>query len=393
MQILAKVKTAIKTTSGRLVDRWERLWNTKLYTSLHQNLDPAKHLREAADWMCRAQDHGSDRGVSWGAVFGQSFLTSYPETTGYIINTFLELARHYGDETYFRRAVDMGDWETEIQMDCGAVMAGRYNTNPTPAIFNTGMVLLGWAGLYRATGDGRYRTAGYRAGRWLLEMQEPNGQWIRGNSHFVNPTTTVYDVKAAWGLAEMGATLGEPMFLDAAVRNAEFALTKQNGNGWFEDCAFQDTSRPLLHTIAYTMQGLVGVGEITGRREFIDGAARTAHALVHLMDDDGYIPGKIDRDFRPAADWCCLTGSAQTSVVWSQLAALKGDARFAQAADLANRYLMARHDISSPSPYIRGGLAGSWPLWGGYERFRVLNWATKFFADALLARAGHHGSR
>jgi hypothetical protein len=178
------------------------------------------------------------------------------------------------------------------------------------------------------------------------------------------------------------------IFLEAAARNAEFALSKQTGDGWFEDCSFDDASRPLLHTIAYTMQGLVGIGDITGRQEFIDGAARTANTLVHLMDDDGYIPGKIDRDFRPAADWCCLTGSAQTSIVWSQLAALKGNARFAQAADLANRYLMGRHDISSPSPYIRGGLAGSWPVWGGYEPFKVLNWATKFFSDALLARTG-----
>jgi uncharacterized protein YyaL (SSP411 family) len=185
----------------------------------------------------------------------------------------------------------------------------------------------------------------------------------------------------------MGGVLGQTTFLDAAARNAEFALTKQTGNGWFADCAFEDANHPLLHTIAYTMQGLVGIGKITGCQEFIEAAARTANGLVHLMDNVGYIPGKIDRDFCPAADWCCLTGSAQTSIVWSQLAALKENARFAGAADLANRYLMARHDVSSPSPYIRGGLAGSWPVWGGYERFTVLNWATKFFADALLARA------
>jgi len=217
-------------------------------------------------------------------------------------------------------------------------------------------------------------------------MQEANGQWLRGNSPLVNPATTVYNVKAAWGLAEMGAALGEPTFLDAAARNAEFALSRQIANGWFAECDFNDANRPVLHAIAYTMQGLVGIGEITGRQEFIDGAALAAQALLNLMDNQGYIPGRIDRDFRPAADWCCLAGSAQTSVVWSQLAALEGKARFAQAADLVNRYLMARHDISSPSPYIRGGLAGSWPVWGGYMPFSVLNWATKFFMDALLAR-------
>jgi hypothetical protein len=49
---------------------------------------------------------------------------------------------------------------------------------------------------------------------------------------------------------------------------------------------------------------------------------------------------------------------------------------------------MARHDISSPDPTIRGGLAGSWPVSGEYGQYRILNWATKFFADALLVRIG-----
>ena len=72
--------------------------------------------------------------------------------------------------------------------------------------------------------------------------------------------------------------------------------------------------------------------------------------------------------------------------MWSRLAVLLNDARFAQAAERANRYLMARHDITNSNPAVRGGLAGSWPVWGAYGRCMVLNWATKFFLDALLAR-------
>ena len=44
---------------------------------------------------------------------------------------------------------------------------------------------------------------------------------------------------------------------------------------------------------------------------------------------------------------------------------------------------MARHDISSADPAIRGGLAGSWPV-DEYGRLMVLDWATKFLIDALL---------
>lgn len=105
-----------------------------------------------------------------------------------------------------------------------------------------------------------------------------------------------------------------------------------------------------------------------------------------MMSSDGYMPGRINREFLAAADWCCLTGTAQTSIVWSQLAALGGDAIFRQAAERANQYLMARHDIDHRNPAVRGGVTGSWPVWAEYGRHSVLSWATKFFLDALLIR-------
>jgi hypothetical protein len=364
----------------------DRKRRAPLYTSLHSNLDPALHLREAAGWLVRAQDHGTDRGFSYGTAFGEGFLPSYPETTGYIICTFLDLAEFYRDDEYERRAIEAGDWESAIQMPSGAVMGGMYTQNPTAAIFNTGMVLLGWASLYRRTGSDRFAQSGSRAGQWLLDMQEPDGNWIRGNSQFANPTSTVYNVKAAWGLASMGAALGRKDFIRSAVRNAEFAVSRQQRNGWFADCSLDDPARPLLHTIAYTMQGLIGIGRIANRSDLIDAAERTATAVRRLMNSDGFIPGRIDRDFAGSCDWSCLTGTAQTSIVWSELERLRGDKSYGAAAELANRYLMARHDIDNPDPSIRGGLAGSWPVWAPYGQYRILNWATKFFADALLMR-------
>src|SRR5437667_3858341 len=172
------------------------------YTGLHANLDRNLHIRSAAEWLCRAQDAGPDRGVSYGVRFGGTFQASYPEATGYIICTFLDLADIYHDHTSVERALQMGQWEIDVQMACGAVMGGQRNSNPTPAIFNTGQVLLGWAALYKRTRDDKFLRAGRRAAQWLVEMQESNGGWVRGNSAFADSGTTTYNVKAAWGLAE-----------------------------------------------------------------------------------------------------------------------------------------------------------------------------------------------
>jgi hypothetical protein len=343
------------------------------------------HLREAAQWLARAQDHGADRGIAYGTRFGAGFDASYPETTGYIIPTFLQLAKHYADPVWERRAREAGDWEIDVQLPSGAVMGGKLNANPTPAIFNTGMVLLGWAALVRHTGETRYAEAARRASKWMLEMQDADGNWFRGNSEFAKNTTTVYNVKAAWGLCEAGYACGQEEAIAGAIRNAEFTMSKQKPNGWFADCCLTDPVSPLLHTIAYAAQGLQGIARLTNREDIHAAAARTADSVMGLMDADGFIPGRFDEHFRGAVDWCCLTGSAQISIVWAKLFEQTGAEKYREACRRVNRYLLAHHDVTHPDPAIRGGVPGSWPTSGGYGRHAILNWATNFFVEALLA--------
>jgi hypothetical protein len=78
-----------------------------------------------------------------------------------------------------------------------------------------------------------------------------------------------------------------------------------------------------------------------------------------------------------------MTGSAQTSIVWSDLYLLTGEEKYRASVHRVNRYLMARHDIRNADSRLRGGLPGSWPVWGDYGPYRILNWGTKFLVDAL----------
>ena len=356
-----------------------------LYAPDPSDLDRDGHLASAIDWLKRAQDAGTDRGVSYGVRFGKDFDVSYPETTGYICRTFVEQSELSGDGELLRRAVEMGDWEIAIQMPEGAVMGGKLSSDPTPAVFNTGTVLLGWSALIRSTGEQRFKAAARRAMDWLLSMQEPDGNWIRGNSRFAVPG--VYNVYAASGLCDAALTLGDERCVQAAIRNAEFCVTQQHANGWFPECCLRDARQTLLHTLAYTMQGLLSIGKLTGRADFIEAARRAADAEARIMRADGYLSGMQTRAFDGAKNWCCLTGSAQTSIVWSELYSLTGEDRYQHCARTVNRYLMARHDIRNPDLRLRGGLPGSWPVTGPYGRLMILNWATKYFVDALSLEA------
>ena len=364
-------------------ERRERIRLAPLYAPNADDLDVTRHIREIIDWLKRAQDAGADRGVSYGVFFGEDFDLSYPETTGYICSSFVEQERLTGEVELLARAIEMGDWEIEVQLPEGAVMGGKLNTSPTPAVFNTGMVLLGWSALTLRTGEERFRAAAARASDWLLSVQEPDGRWVRGNSKYANPGGTLYNVMAAWGLCEAGVALGEERYVQGAIRNAEYCLSRQHPNGWLPDCCLSNVDEPLLHTLAYSMQGLLGIGRLTRRDDLIAGAQKLADAQLLIMSPEGFLPGRQRQDFTAAADWCCLTGSAQTSAVWSQLYLLGHDQKYRTAVEVVNRYLMARHDVRNADLRMRGGVPGSWPVWGDYGRLQILNWATKFLLDAL----------
>jgi len=378
------LKNAAKSVLAGTTQLRDRIRWGHPYGQTNSNFDRGEHLQEAMDWLKRAQDSGTDRGVSYGVTLGDDFMESYPETTGYIIPTFLEWASFYEEEECLSRAIEMGEWEIAIQMDSGAVMGGKYSTNPTPAVFNTGQVLLGWASLYQATIEKRFLDAARRASAWLVEIQEPDGNWTKGHSQFALAGGSAYNVKAAWGLLSAAKLGGWDDFALAAERNADFCLTRQQRNGWFADCCLTDPTQPLLHTIAYTMQGLVGIGRLADRPRYIEAAAITARALIDVMDESGFIPARLNSNFQGTVKYCCLTGSAQTSIVWSMLYELTGDKAYRKARESVNRYLMSRHNITGNDPVLRGGVFGSWPFWGEYGKNTVLNWATKFFIDALL---------
>ena len=97
--------------------------------------------------------------------------------------------------------------------------------------------------------------------------------------------------------------------------------------------------------------------------------------------------GQISIDGAPSARYCCLTGNCQFSIVWAKLFDMTSDERYQHAVIKATNYVMACQDIQIQNPNVRGAIAGSFPLWGGYAPFSYPNWATKFFIDAMGLRS------
>ncbi len=357
------------------------------------DVDLAAALEGAYTWLRTAQDVSPDGGVAgWYDTLAGAWSASYPETTGYIIPTFLAYADATGDSDARRRALRMADWECDVQLADGAVVSGFVGDSDQPAVFNTGQCLFGWATAYAVSDDARHRAAAERAAGWLVERQEPDGSWRKQLSALARGEVHTYNTRSAWGLAVAGNVLGEAGFIEAAHRNCRWALTQRDGRGWFQNTGFTAGEAPLLHTIAYVMEGLQGVHALTGDDELLGAVTVAADALKAAYRRDGRLAGRYGHGFTPAARWRCLTGEAQVAVVLLRLARTTPGREEDEAigrellAGVA-RAQLGGAGVGRAAPRVvasHGGVAGSHPLWAEYCSFCALNWATKFFLDGLL---------
>lgn len=350
------------------------------------------HIVAAVEWLIRAQDATPDRGVSRGYSVGwhpffhsKGWQPSYPETTGYIIPTVFDCATYLNDDALRKRAIEMADWEIEVQLSNGAVMGGMVNTElPKPAVFNTGQVMIGWLRAHEETGDQRYLEACERAARYLVSVQNPDGTWFKGNSEFANARWTTYNTRVGWALILLGLKVDRGEYLTAGERNIESGLREQNPNGWFRNNCLVDPQAPLLHTICYAIEGIWGASEALGVERYHASGMLAVEHLLSNVAEDGRIPGRFDAQWKGTVTWNCLTGNAQLAVMLLWVFEKTKNSAYQVAAHRLLSFLKSTQNCVSEDPGLRGGIKGSFPFSGDYGRFETLNWATKFFIDALL---------
>ena len=355
--------------------------------------DPLAHLDAAAKWICRAQDVSGDGGVSrsYSLVYNPYFksrgwVSSYPETTGYIIPTMFDYAYLTKRKDIIERAIRMADWECAVQMENGAVQGGTIQDIPTPAIFNTGQVIFGWVRAFQETKEMKYLKSALKAGKYLVAQQDDDGSWRRNLSSYASSGMKfyTYNTRTAWALLLLSTISNDDSYKKAAVRNIEFALSQQLDSGWFKSNSFHEDSQPALHTIAYCIRGILESSVLLSNQTFFNCAKKASDALTKLQRSDGSLSGRFDQRWEPTVSWSCLTGDAQIAIIWGRLYQLTGDPIYLECMRKANRYLKSIQLLKTNNPDLYGGISGSAPLDGDYGRFELLNWAVKFFMDALM---------
>jgi uncharacterized protein YyaL (SSP411 family) len=346
-----------------------------------RGLSDATLATAGLNWMRHSQDVVGSGGV--GCYEFYRWTTGYPEVTGYIIPTFWNAHHRFGDPEFRERAVRMANWELGIQRPEGGFEGFYEGDGQPPVVFNTGQVIRGLTRTFTETGDSRYLDAAVRAGRWIVAGQDEDGSWTSTN---FKQMKRVYDSYVSAPLAELFQITGDDRFAESARRNCEFVLRHQHENGWFELCdnTLYNNEAPVTHTICYTIDGLIETGVRLGEPRFIAAGQHAAESLLHKSEILPTLPARLDKSWRGRANYVCNTGNAQLGIILMTLFERDGDPRYFNGALKLLDFLAYVQDLNGVGAHRRGGIAGSYPIWGMYCPLKYPSWATKYFVDFVM---------
>lgn len=342
------------------------------------------HIGKAVDWLYLSQDATRTGGSAacYNLVLG--WEPPYPETSGYIVPSLYDIGDRYERAEATERATQMAEWLLSVQLPTGAFPAGKYsNESHDPSVFNTGQILRGLTRAYKETGDERYRESAQLAIEWLDGVQQDDGSW---RVHDYNSLSHSYSSRISWPVLEAVHEFELGFGTEIAEQNLRWVLRQQTANGWFRKCAFRRGKDPFLHTIAYTIRGLLE-SSVYLEGELADKCERAATIAADKLRDRqqqyGILHGAFDAEWTASGGYHCLTGNAQMGIIWARLQELGLHSNYSAVIEETIEFLQRQQTFTGPEP-IRGGVPGSAPLWGTYMYFRYPNWACKFFVDALL---------
>jgi hypothetical protein len=332
-------------------------------------VDGLPNARRVLDWLLRAREATGGRGFAayrrllpfrrprWGPP--------YPEVSGYLIPTLLRYDELFPHLRLAEKAEASARWLCRLQRPEGALPGGTGEAGP-PSVFNTGMILLGLTAAARRFDDPAFPEAAARAARWLVYTYRPQAE----------PT---YFARVVGALLRAQHLLNDPAIPPFARQALDELLTRRTEAGSFRAWGFGGSDTAFTHTLLYSLRGL---WESSLLLEYPQGLEAVQQAVQQLLEDyaaRGRLAGRYDTRWQGDHAFRCLTGEAQLAVLLRRMHAHRPEPAYRNTARrLLQGIPLARN----------GGIAGLAPPWGGYQPFRQLSWAAKFYLDGHAAGAG-----
>tara|TARA_Y100000022_G_scaffold200756_1_gene218679 strand:+ start:13975 stop:15063 length:1089 start_codon:yes stop_codon:yes gene_type:complete len=338
-------------------------------------------LKHTSEWLKKSLNKG--RGGS-SAYFSPliGWSKPYPETTGYIIPTLIRF-NYFFNEDYTEYANNLGNWLIKIQNSDGSWDGGLHpSSKSAPSIFNSCQIIKGLVNLYKETNNGIYIESAIKSGDYIKKQFGDNGLFI-GNDYKTAITPSYYTT-AIWPLLELSSVTGDEELEEKSILFLNKILERKMDNGFFSGCGFGASKNAFTHTIAYTIRGFQECSRILEINDYAEACNESIEFFIKKSElTNGRLPGSFDESLNAASDSVCLTGNSQFALIFFLHYEKDKDLRIINSASKLINFVCNTQRKSLPFQ-TKGGIAGSWPMYGRYMFMRYPNWAAKYHADSLM---------
>lgn len=296
----------------------------------------------------------------------------YPETTGYLIPTLIQLEKQMDIKT--SNLVDSCiQWlAKEVQHKDGA-FPSLYADNTRPSLFNSAQIALGFYA-YAKKSD-QYKAEELKLTEWLAEHICISEKDIHYKEDFV-PT---YYSRVVWPSLLLGLKHGHEVLLEGCKKLLGILLQRIDKSYFPLQAGFQGDIA-FTHTLAYTVRGIMESALLLEDDSLLELCKHQIDAQIQVMQSNNMIiAGQYGPGWEGDYSFRCLAGEWQWIII------------FLKAVNLFNErsYLNLSSQLIEKMPgsgflYPEGAVSGSWPFWGKYMPLKAPNWAAKFALDALL---------
>lgn len=343
-----------------------------------------RRLDLAASWIAKSirvcDGNGS---ASWFHLL-RGWHGAYPETSGYLLPTLLAYGEHKADPDWRKRAERIADWLLTRQLPEGGF--GSIGKPDAPLVFDTGQILLGFIALLQVDPQDSLQRGSLQALSWLKNTMDEPQSWENASYHSTIPA---YHTRVVWPMLVAERVLNGNVD-DAFYRDLiGFLLRNLDSEFWTPDYAFQLGVPAFTHTIAYTVRGLIESAIILCDDLLLNTAKSILDRIVMRINAEGQLAGSYSQGWAGDTSFICIPGHLQLGLCYLRLGKEMQLNSYQEVAwSLYTQ--VSQLQFKLPVASLRGGVAGSSPLWGKYQKFQLTNWGAKFFCDLSLALLRAH---
>jgi len=231
----------------------------------------------------------------------QKYGFLYSEITGYSVSAFCFLHQIENEEKYIKLAKTSSDWIIGLHEKFGGIIQGLDDENDSRKqfvySFDTAICAKGILDYYNLTHDERYLRFSKNLLKWLegaisehgtiLPYMELKSKEFKESDEVWYKKWGCLHIKTSIPFAQLYKITNEKYYLEYAQKICNTYTKFQNTDGSF---SLHENSKTInLHTMAYALEGLFYVYNITKNEEYLQSVEKGLDWCANKIADDGSI--------------------------------------------------------------------------------------------------------